>query len=431
MFKTKRVLPRSGRRCALAALTIAGCLAPLGLAPAPASAGVTVDEARGSGAIVEATFNRPAVGAEDTHVTDHLRTLIESAEPGATIKIAMHSITGRGIKDAIVGEAPGNDGSGQVIVLFDRTKIDQSADPASTVTMAEELRRDLEAAGGEFVECGHNASSTNDGGCLSGTETYSRQHAKYVLISHGWKRSGSLSNPGFFWGIVWIGSANVSGNGGWETYNNAITSYGDTDLYLALEKTFDKARPNNWPSADFYDNPVGTGYSHGPKSNITTWASPEATTGNDLVVQRLKDITPSGDGTCQIRVMQTAFTDRRGADVANQLVALRNGGCWTWVLVDEANGVATMDDEVRSVLCGKVAIRKQPNIHDKAIVIRANYNGSFKSIVLTGSHNITPEALRNNDEILARVGASSGPLYNAYVNHFGSAWGNAENVTCP
>jgi hypothetical protein len=392
---------------------------------APAGAGVTVDELRGSNTVIEATFNRPAyVGAEDTHVTDHLRNLIINAEPAANIKIALHSITGYAMKEAIVNEAPGRDGQGTVTVVFDRTKLD---------AMSTALRDELRAAGGKFVECGHNPNTTNDGGCLNGTSSYSRQHAKYVLIDRGWKRSGSINNGGFYWGIVWVGSANVSGNGGWEAWNDAITSYGDTDLYLSLEKVFDKAAANNFPSADFYDNPAGQGYVIGPstKSNVTMWASPEGTTTNDLVVQRLRDITPTRDGTCQIRVLQTLFNDARGADVAREIVRLRDGGCWVWVLVDSVDGVASMNSAVKDVLCGKVAIHKRANIHDKAFVIRGNYSGTFKSIVLTGSHNLTPEALRNNDEILARVGASSGPLYNAYVDHFTQAYNGTDEVTCP
>lgn len=396
------------------AVAAAACFVALAGA-APASAGVSADEVRSNGRIVEATFNRPAPGTTDTYVTDHLRNLIVNAPPAATIKIALHSITGTGMKDAIVAEAPGRDGGGTVTVVYDGTKMG---------TVSTQLRDELRAAGGTFVQCGHNAGSLDDGGCL-GTKTYSRQHAKYALISQSAKTTGT-QGVGNYWGVVWMGSANVTGDSGWEAYNDAVTSYGDTDLYLGLEKTFDKAAANNWPSADFYDNPVGTGYAHGPNSNVTTWASPEDTAGNDLVLQRLNDVTP--DGNCRIRVMQSLFNGQRGADIANKLVQLRRGGCWMWVLIDENSGGPALDSQVRSILCGNVAVRSYPNVHDKAFVIRGVYNGSMKDIVLTGSHNLTPEALRNNDEILTRVGASSGPIYSAYEQHFSSAYNSATTV---
>lgn len=403
------------------------------------------EETRSNGAMVEMTFSRPApTGADtvepDTTITDHVRRLIEGAEKDAEIRIALHSIAGaRGaeIKDAILAEAK-DGGTGRVTVLYDRLNMQ----PGS---VAEDLRDGLgdPDANGSFVMCNRNSDpdSNDDSGCLS-SKSYSRQHAKYVLISRGQKHSGNAR--GTHSNIVWIGSANMTPATGWEAFNDSATIYGDAALYEGLrDEIFDVAESRSWTDNDFYGNPAGNGYVLGTNSNVTAFASPENTPDQDLVLNRLDEVDPDPTGFhqgCFVRVMQAMFGDRsgeedRGEMIANKLVNLRyppsskeGAGCTVQVLVsrdpDSAGGGAHLHADVKRVLCNaNIPVKSFPHVHDKGILIDAHYNGdSQKQVVFTGSHNLTDAALRNNDEILARVGDGGPVLYDEFAQHFERAY---------
>ncbi|MDQ3934839.1 MAG: hypothetical protein M3340_09455 [Actinomycetota bacterium] len=413
----------STRRFGLLA-TLCLSVGVLTLAPGVANAsGAPVEEARANGTFVQMTFNDPEPGTSDTTITDHLRNLITDAHPHSDVRVALHSITGRGIKDAIVGETPGQDlGAGDVTVVMDGTKMGSSG------SLAWELKRDVQANGGRFVICGPNNSpdDTSDMGACLGNRATSRQHAKYVLIEAGWKRTGA--SQGYHSSIVWMGSANITASSGWEAYNDAATVYGDADLYNGLvNEIFDVAASESWSSNDFYDNPNGNGYVHGPSANVSVFASPETTTGRDQLLERLNDVRP-GPG-CTVAVMQMLFQGERGQDIARKLERIRwpswpssSPQCSVYVLVDrKSDGSPSLGDAVEDILCDSVRpvpVKSFQGIHDKALLISADYLGAYKQVVFTGSHNISDPAREENDEVLARVGQGSGAIYDRFAQHF-------------
>lgn len=413
------------KRLIVAAIAAVACLTT---APAPASAGGYAEEARSNGRIVESTFNNFSVGGiEDLTVTEHLRTLIADAPATAEIRIALHSIggtKGAEFKDTIVAAAQRARSigrTGTVTVIYDGTKMGTS--PSVPISLRDELR----AAGGTFVECHRNTSSLA-GGCLS-TGTNTNQHAKYVLISQTQKRKGTIG-VGTHSNVVWIGSANITPATGWQAYNDAVTVYEDVDLYAGLKDTFETAKSQSFGGIDYYDHLTNRGYVHGADANVTTWASPEATEPRDLMRERLDDITPAAG--CQMGVMQTFFEDERRT-LSTRLVELRRGGCAVYVVIGQrSDGSAALGSGVRADLCGAgIPVRSRPNIHNKAVVLYGIYNGSWKKILFTGSHNWTLNALRYNDEILARVGHGSGAIYDAFTQQlFQPAFGTGSTVVC-
>lgn len=424
------------RRLTLLAIA---CLGVLGLAPGVAQgSGAPVEEARANGTFVQMTFNDPAAGGEDLTITNHLRELITNAHPHADVRVALHSITGTGIRDAIINEAPKKDnGVGKLIVVMDSTKMN---------TTAEELKAGVEANGGQFVECDRNSTTETAGACLGG-RAESHQHAKYVLIGAGWKATGA--SQGYHNYISWIGSANITDSSGWGAYNDAATIYGDQALYDGLrDEIFERQRTQSWGSNDFYDNPPGNGYVHGSSSNVSAFASPETTTDpdtgvdRDQILERLNDVVP-GPG-CTVAVMQTLFQGTRGQAIAKKLESLKWGSwpsstprCNVYVLVDEKDdtGLPSLGTDVKSILCDDykpVPVKSWPNIHDKALLISAEYLGSYKKVVFTGSHNISDPAREENDEILARIGhnTSSSAIYDRFTQHFSGPFNssNADNA---
>jgi len=67
-------------------------------------------------------------------------------------------------------------------------------------------------------------------------------------------------------------------------------------------------------------------------------------------------------------------------------------------------------------------------LHDKVILVKALWDNdaSVSHHVLTGSHNITIDALRNNDELLLRLGRNQ-VAHDEFAQHIASAWNPAGN----
>jgi len=142
------------------------------------------------------------------------------------------------------------------------------------------------------------------------------------------------------------------------------------------------------------------------------YASPEQNT--DLVVNRLDYIDP--DDSCRVRVMEASITAGRTA-VVDKLVSLHQQGCHLWV------DVGSIDSGPLSTLkSAGIPVHKSP-VHDKAILVYGRYAGSTddRTLVFTGSHNLTKSALRYNDEILVKV-EDSQPMYDAFYAHFNDAY---------
>jgi hypothetical protein len=417
------------------------CLGVLWLTPGVASAaGTPVEETRADGTIIESRFNAPPAGSTDHTITNHLRDLITDAHMHSDIRIALFSLSSTAIKDAIINETPARDGgAGIVKVVYDGTNIGVEG------SVADQLRDTLEGDGDsrtQFIRC-DRVTGYNDtaGGCL-GSKTTSSQHAKYALISGGWKREGSAQ--GFHGNIVWMSSANATGNSGYEAYNNSVTVYNDEQLYNGLrDEIYDVQAAETWPSNDFYDYSPGNGYIHATDSNVSIFASPENTSGRDQWVERLNDITP-GPG-CSVAVMQAVFEDERSWEIAKKLESLRwpswpssSPQCNVYVLVGQTDtGAANMGTTVKDILCDdtkpiKDRVKSHPKIHDKSLIVSGVYNGSAKQIVFTGSHNFSERARDANDELLVRIGHGTGATYNRFASHFSTPYNStsAKPLNC-
>jgi phosphatidylserine/phosphatidylglycerophosphate/cardiolipin synthase-like enzyme len=103
--------------------------------------------------------------------------------------------------------------------------------------------------------------------------------------------------------------------------------------------------------------------------------------------------------------------------VVNTLIGLKRGGCQIWVAVGNIQPQA-----LAAFKAASIPVRTAP-IHDKSILISAKYADSadHRTVVFTGSHNLSLSALRHNDELLIKV-TDSQPMYDAFYTHFNDAY---------
>jgi phosphatidylserine/phosphatidylglycerophosphate/cardiolipin synthase-like enzyme len=324
--------------------------------------------------------------------------LINGTPAGASIYMAIHSITANIVYNAIVAAVQQRG----VHVYVVHNGVDKN----STDSTPTDLHNLL---GANHHWCDHGSSTlAYGGGCLS-NDPSGIMHAKYMLFSQTKDSAGTLKSY-----VTWFGSPNMTWNSGTDLFNNAITVYGDQTLYTNFYNyEWTPQWQESYAGTNFYDSSIPRGYFGSSTSNVQVYASPESET--DLVANRLGYI--DADANCRIRVMENMIHDNRSA-VVDKLLSLHSGGCKIWVAVDNIESTSL------SRLKGAGISVHQAPVHDKSIVVYSKYAGStaYRYLIFTGSHNLTYSALHLNDELLVKVEDPSGTLYNAYYNHFNDAY---------
>lgn len=142
--------------------------------------------------------------------------------------------------------------------------------------------------------------------------------------------------------------------------------------------------------------------------------------GDDTIIEILNKITTPATAT--IRIGMSDWVKSR-INVAEKLLDLRKKGAKVELVVK-----SSIDIEVQQVLkelvnaggSVKMYNMTQPgqkvNIHAKFMLIEGSWSGASAKVLVTGSHNFTTNALRNNNEILLQW--VNAPLYDSYVQYF-------------
>lgn len=343
-----------------------------------------------------ADFTEPtALGVADRTIVDEVLRLIDKAEAGSEIRAAIHSLGLPGVKTALLdAETEGV----HVYVVSDGSK--RSAEATA-------LHDGLDAGHHKWCERGGGAGCiTKDAGGI--------MHTKLFTFSRTLAKDGTAHDN-----VVWIGSANMTSQTGMETYNNAVTVYGDQALYAQMTTYFQQLmQPPELSGNDYFDRGVpDRGYFASPST--VAFASPEAN--GDLVARQLAEIKP--DPACRIRVAQNMIHAGRGA-VIDLLVKLRGPNhdkCKIWVVTKGID-----DSSLARLRAAKIPVKRTgeahgvPGVHDKFVIA----NTGSKFLVFTGSHNLTTSALSQNDELFVRY--ESKTLYTAFQRHFNIAFDAAK-----
>lgn len=361
----------TGRRAVvLLVLTVLLALMPTSSVVA-SDVAVRVDQKR-----VELTFNKPG---SDAQITKAIR-LINGAPDGSVIRMSLYNLTRDDVYSALVNAK--------------RRGVDLRVVANGENDDAELLQRLATRLGSHFKWCRNACISSHSEGIM---------HAKYMLFSRTRDNTGTLRGH-----VVWVSSANFSGSG-YLMSNNSVTTYSDATLYDGYVSDVWKPMWSSTRWSDYYDSASGRGYFGSTASNTTVYVSPEAQ--YDLVYTRLGYVDPGSD--CVIRVMHNMINDTRSA-VVERLVDFKERGCTIRVAAKTIDA----DNRERFRNAG-IPYKTGLQIHDKAIIIKARYDGSStaRTIILTGSHNLSYAALRYNDELLVKITDSVG-LYRAFVDHF-------------
>lgn len=145
--------------------------------------------------------------------------------------------------------------------------------------------------------------------------------------------------------------------------------------------------------------------------------------GDDTVIEMLDKITDPSKAT--IRVGMSDWVQSR-VNVAEKLVTLREQGAQVEVVVKSSIDAAVQ--EVLRTLQSKGGYVKmynmtqagrRVNIHAKFMLIEGSWEGKTGNearVLITGSHNFTTNALRNNNEVMIQW--VNPPVYNQYIDFY-------------
>ncbi|GIE83815.1 phospholipase D-like domain-containing protein [Actinoplanes regularis] len=331
-----------------------------------------------------AVFNDPTSSdaAQQNKIRTHIQNLIDGAPAGSEIRVAMYNFKERNVADTLI--AAKNRGVHVKVVVdsvSDGTEAVNLLKPALGTTVST-------SAGASFIKV-----CTNDAACI-GNQGTPINHNKFYLFS---STSGSSN-------VVVQSSANLTVTNQTGMWQNAVTFAGNSGLYNAYyeyhkDLAGDTAKTNNY----YRSNLAG---------NVKSYFFPRAGTDSstDTIYNMLNEnVTCEGNTTVGtsdshrtiIRIAMWSFT-RDG--IASKLRELADKKCWVDVIYTSADAgvLASLRNHSR------IALYQTPEtgdfVHSKYMLIEGTYTDKKDSKwVLTGSHNYTNAALRENDEAFVRV----------------------------
>jgi phosphatidylserine/phosphatidylglycerophosphate/cardiolipin synthase-like enzyme len=406
---TGRLVRLLAGTCVLTATLSVG--APSLAVAAPAAGAAPAAEAAPAAFAAYTRFNIPGDdGTRDRTIEEEIVSLANGVPTGGYIRGAMFSWTSPPVADALKEAA----GRGVIVRLaVDREGAEGSNQGSDNVAV-----RTLKGAGlDDITWCGSSAASvTGSSGCI-GNFANSINHNKFFTFS----TSGSFKR------VVLQTSQNLTFSQN-NLFNNAVIIHEDYDLYDHFTRYFNQLRAET-KNNDFYAS--ADGYYKSPNTDVTVYHSPRAT--GDTVENVLSYVTQFESG-CTVEVAQASFTDARQA-VAGELLRIADLGCKIRIVH------SGMGSAVHGILAGSPNITMKKfhdaeagnidgrvlEVHSKYLVVKGNYNGSAgRTIVFTGSHNLTGPSLVNHDETFMKV---EQPTVSAnFRSNFATLWSRAKCV---
>ncbi|MFI7432665.1 phosphatidylserine/phosphatidylglycerophosphate/cardiolipin synthase family protein [Micromonospora haikouensis] len=356
-------------------LAAAALLAPA----APAVAAVT------SGAV----FNNPTVASQQYAIVEHVQRLIQGAASGSTIRVAMYHFTLTRV-------------SSDLSAAYDRG--------VNVRVVVDSQSRSYPAVTGLIAKLGTNRAAaswvtvcTTDRACIGNLNT-PIMHNKFFLFSD---TLGSTN-------VLVQSSANLTNDNAERYWNNAVTIVGNTAVYnsyVAYHGDLAAQVKNN----DYYrTTSSGTAKSYFfPRAGTTQDTDTIYNMLNENVTCEGNTSTGTETGRTIIRIGMWHFSRN---PIATKLRELADQKCWVEVVYTET------DTDVRNILSGHDRIKLYQIsgdyiVHSKYMLIEGTYDGQKDTKwVVTGSHNYSNAALRENDEALLRI--QSATIHDQYRSNF-------------
>lgn len=118
--------------------------------------------------------------------------------------------------------------------------------------------------------------------------------------------------------------------------------------------------------------------------------------------------------------VRVIMSDWSRIEVAEKLTELQRKGVKVEVIAKDKATDPVLAELARLKAAGgyvKVVSLSEKNTHSKIVMIRGTWEGKKQSLLFTGSHNFTYNALKNNNEVLLRLKDEG--LFKDYDNYFG------------
>ncbi|SFP70921.1 Phosphatidylserine/phosphatidylglycerophosphate/cardiolipin synthase [Amycolatopsis arida] len=363
-------------------------------------------------ATMETVFNEPSDrGDRDHRIESRLIRLIDGTPAGAQIDFSVYSWTRNPVAEALKRARERG--------VRVRIAIDGGADD----NPANEPTKILKAAGfTRLVFCGPGGDNT---ACIANRGTpHSINHNKLWMFS----KTGNLTD------VVVVSSHNLTNSQG-NLFNHAVIMSGDAGLYGYYRQHMDRMLAQRKDNGYFSNG----GYHKSTASLVTTYMSPRADSRGgrseehrtDTYAQILSYVKRAEPG-CALDIAQAHISDAR-TPVVDEIVRIARLGCKVRIVYDAIGADALgklrgranislkryLDNDADNIDGRKVSI------HSKYMIYRGHYNETAnRSIVFSGSHNLSGAALRSNDEILTKI--ENPVVGRGFADNFATIWSRAK-----
>lgn len=380
-----------------------------GLAAGYTTATATTASAETITPTTTAVFNDPTDSVDRWKVRDHIVNLIDSADTGSRIDVAMYVFADDTVAQALVRADAERDVHVRVVVDHYTSTWDTNDRPGYNR---------LKSTFGNFTQMSlaeRRASSwlrtcTAKMACISSAiDDYApRNHNKFFLFSSvGGKK------------VVVNSSANLTTSSQW---NNAVTLVDDDALYTHYATYFNELAHSRNNRNDVYSEFGGTG----DVSSSKVWFFPRATpsSGNQSANDTIGDILANTTCTSstKIKIGMRNFGDADSTStvkarlrIANELVDCAQAGATVEIVYTSMQAAFenAVDDHPRISLYQVTKADSDTTVHSKYMLIDGTFAGTAGKWIFTGSHNYDLDSLRDNDENLMRLNDAS--IYSQYA----------------
>ncbi len=266
-----------------------------------------------------------------------------------------------------------------------------------------ELKRALEAKGGEVISVKNDASSI------------AINHNKFAIFSEVETTSGIVQN------LVFQTSHNFTVEDAVKFQDAVMLA--DGGLYQSY-KTYwaDMQAKAGSGMKDYYYKEYSDA-----STGINAYFMPKRRNGvvygDDTIIEFLNDITEPATAT--IKIGMSDWTSTR-LNIVEKLAELQAKGARIELVVKNKiddnilAGLRELESKGAFLRVYNLTDASKPkvNIHSKFILIQGNWRGANTNVLITGSHNFTNNALRNNNEAMLLL--KNHKLFTDYSNYFES-----------
>jgi phosphatidylserine/phosphatidylglycerophosphate/cardiolipin synthase-like enzyme len=362
-----------------------------------------------------ALFNNPlGTKKEQERIITHIIDLINNTPAKETISAGLYSFDDRKVANALL---KARERGVRVEIALDRFG-EHYSDNKKRIDKGKYENRVIVNMLKDKIDkltiCG-NSKDKSIQSCISNNKN-SIQHEKYFLFSKTFhpKTNKEMDNT------VLITSSNMTNTAQYIQWNDAFVSYGDRDGWYKPWYDNFQNQLNQKRNSSYFNPKLSSGYFESNRTGYEAYFSPSSK--YDIFVTLLKKVKGSSNKECSLLLNEAYFTNYR-KKVANELIRIKKSGCAVRVLVSKPKmfGKKIRKKLTKAGIEYKYLRSKKQYTHHKFILYRGDYaNRKAQNIVWLGSHNLTDDANRLNDEVIVKV--SEKHIFHAYKKHFDNCW---------